>query len=454
MAWILRFVANCLNRQTEHRRPITASQTIVNEHPLSNEEIEAAMHYWLRREQRIYYDKEIRVLEENLSRPDGEKQAIDRSSAILKFNPEMRDDKILRLGGRLERSLLPFEQKHPALLPDVSPLARLLVHQAHARTLHGGQRQMSALLRQKFWITNLRRLIHTNNSSCIACTRQRQECVQQMMGDLPADRVRPCRPFRHSGVDYAGPFELKARGGRSTIIEKKFVAIFVCMVTKAVHLELAEDLSTAEFIQAFLRFTSLRGACTRLWSDNGKNFVGAEVELARMLRIWKNMDMAQELQKHGAEWRFITPSAPHQGRLWEAIGPHRLTSSAFRTVVAQTSAVMNSRPLAALSDDPDDLEFLTPAHFFLQESIVQPFGANVQEIPDNRLKFAARIQKMSQLFWKAWAQDYFHEYQQRPKWAAEKANLKVGDLVLVRHENTPPMLWGDRGVSRYRWPGA
>lgn len=85
-----------------------------------------------------------------------------------------------------------------------------------------------------------------------------------------------------------------------------------------VHLELAEDLSTAEFIQAFLRFTSIRGACTRLWSDNGKNFVGAELKLARMLRSWRSVDMGGELQRHGTEFRFITPSAPHQGGLWEA----------------------------------------------------------------------------------------------------------------------------------------
>lgn len=89
-----------------------------------------------------------------------------------------------------------------------------------------------------------------------------------MMAALPADRLLPCRPFRHSGVDCAGPFAIKERGGRTKIIEKKYVAVFICMVTKAVHLEQSEDLSTAEFIQAFLRFTSIRGSCTKLWSDN------------------------------------------------------------------------------------------------------------------------------------------------------------------------------------------
>lgn len=216
----------------------------------------------------------------------------------------------------------------------------------------------------------------------------------------------------------------------------------MCMVSKAVHLELVEDQSTAEFIQAFLRFTSLRGNCTRLWSDNGKNFVGAEKELAAMLRSWKHVDIEGALLKHGTEFRFITPYAPHQGGLWEAavksmkhhlrrvIGPHKLTSSAFQTILAQTSAIINSRPLSALSDDPEDLGFLTPAHLINGEPIELPFGANVQDVPDNRLKFAQRIQKMSQTIWKAWQQDYLHEYQQRPKWNRARVDLKVGDLVV------------------------
>lgn len=122
-------------------------------------------------------------------------------------------------------------------------------------------------------------------------------------------------------------------------------------------------------------------------------------------------------------------------------------------MLAQVSAVMNSRPLAALSDDSSDLEFLTPAHFFLLEPIVQPFGANVQDIPDNRLKSTARAQKISQLIWKAWSQDYLHEFQQRRKWATERANVKIGDLVLIRNENTPPTFWKTGRIIEV-FPGA
>lgn len=103
------------------------------------------------------------------------------------------------------------------------------------------------------------------------------------MGDLPSDRIQPYRAFKRSGVDYAGPFMVKARNGRCNIMEKKYVAVFVCMVTKAVHLELAESLSAEDFVEAFLNFTSIRGTCERLWSDNGKNFEGAATDLKEML---------------------------------------------------------------------------------------------------------------------------------------------------------------------------
>ncbi|XP_055847948.1 uncharacterized protein LOC129913326 [Episyrphus balteatus] len=435
-AWLFRFMHN-IRVKKEYRW----------KGPLSNKEIKTAQEFWVHEEQQLYYSKEIKALKNEHDK------SIDPLSPIANCTPWLDNKGLLRLGGRLGRAPIPIEQKYPILLPDVSPLAKLVIREAHERSLHGGPNETMAFVRRRFWITNLRRAVRKHNWDCVICTRHRHQATTQMMSELPTDRVTPCRPFSHTGVDYAGPYLLKARGGRCNIIEKKYIAVFVCMVTKAVHLELVESLSTADFIQAFLRFTSIRGACLRLWSDNGKNFEGAAIELKKMLRSWNEMDMAKALQKYGTEWRFITPAAPHQGGLWEAcvksmkyhlrrvIGPHKLTSSEFQTVLAQTSAVMNSRPLSALTEDPEDLSFLTPAHFLIGEPIIQPFGANVSEIPDNRLKSPQRIQKMTQVFWKAWAQDYLHQLHQRTKWRQPQPNLKTGDLVIIREENVPPTFW-------------
>lgn len=95
---------------------------------MSNKEIDNAIKFWLRREQSIYYQKEIKIIEENSGKPTAERKQIDRSSSLISFNPIMiGEEKVLRLGGRLGKSLMPLEQKHPALLQDVSPLAKLLV---------------------------------------------------------------------------------------------------------------------------------------------------------------------------------------------------------------------------------------------------------------------------------------------------------------------------------------
>ena len=184
----------------------------------------------MRREQENYYSKELKALLKQAQIAD--------SSPISKFNPYLAEDGMVRLSGRLDRDLIPKDQRNPILLPDVSPLAKLLIREAHKRTLHGGPRVMMAVLRQKFWITNLRRAIRTSNSRCVDCIRERKQMEEQMMACLPKDRIEPYRAFKRSGVDYAGPFLLKARSGRCKVMEKKYVAVFVCMVTKAVHLEL------------------------------------------------------------------------------------------------------------------------------------------------------------------------------------------------------------------------
>lgn len=70
------------------------------------------------------------------------------------------------------------------------------------------------------------------------------------MGQLPPERVIPSRPFSHSGVDYAGPLVLKTWKGRGYRTYKAYIALFVCQVTSAVHLELVTDYSTDAFIAA------------------------------------------------------------------------------------------------------------------------------------------------------------------------------------------------------------
>lgn len=334
-AYIRRFFLNYCRTKQEWRLE-----------PLTEVEEEEALWCLIRREQKKCYVPELKALRD----PD---ENLPAKSQVLPFNPFIDANGILRVGGRLEAANMPYEQMHPVLLPEVSHLAQLLIRNAHQETLHGGCQLMSAHLRQRFWITGLRRAIHTNNQRCVICARNKRKLAEQLMGSLPADRVQQSYPFQHSGVDFAGPFETKPRPGRCKLRDKKWVAVFVCMATKAVHLELVDGLSTQDFIKAFLRFTSLRGKCTHLWSDHGTNFVGADTELERMAKSWADADTDayRELRENmKINWHFITPSAPHQGGVWGSavksmkfhlhrlVGGQTLLDSDMRTILAQISA--------------------------------------------------------------------------------------------------------------------
>ena len=203
--------------------------------------------------------------------------------------------------------------------------------------------------------------------------------MAQIMGNLPAERVTPSRPFSRVGLDYAGPFSIKfskSRGSKST---KGYLAIFVCLCTKAVHLELVGDLTTASFLAALRRFIGRRGHPSAIWSDIATTFRGADAELPATLheaQIKGNL-VVNALSELGIAWYFIPPAAPHFGGLWKAvvksakahlrriIGNQLLTYEEFNTFLVQVEGTMNSRSIIPLSEDTKDLQPLTPGHFLI-----------------------------------------------------------------------------------------
>jgi len=140
------------------------------------------------------------------------------------------------------------------------------------------------------------------------------------MGDLPADRVQPSPPFQITGVDYGGPFFIKDRRGLGCKISKCYVSLFICFITKAVHLELVSDLSANAFILTLRRFASRRGMPSKIYSDNGTNFVGAHSELEELWKFLLNnhKELLACFTIERCDWSFIPAYSPHFGGLWEA----------------------------------------------------------------------------------------------------------------------------------------
>lgn len=141
------------------------------------------------------------------------------------------------------------------------------------------------------------------------------------MAALPAERCTFSLPFSHTGVDFAGPFELKTSKLRNAKLQKGYAAIFVCFSTRAVHLEVCSELSTEAFLCTFNRFVGRRGFPNKVFSDNGTNFVGASRALTQeYTQFLKSAEksVVEKYSLHGFSWHFIPPHAPHMGGLWEA----------------------------------------------------------------------------------------------------------------------------------------
>ncbi|XP_070526042.1 uncharacterized protein [Cardiocondyla obscurior] len=228
--------------------------------------------------------------------------------------PFLDSDEILRVGGRLRHAPLPYDSKHPILLA-AHPLVRLIVRQFHFRSLYGGLQLTLRTLRQQFWILRARSLVKNEIHQCVVCVRERAEASTQLMGNLPMTRVTPPpREFSWCGLDYAGPVRVRASAGRGISTKKAYIALFICLSTRAVHLELVGDYSTPAFIGVFTHFCSCRGLPQSVFSDNGTNFIGADKELTAAYRATlRDPNFLNQTASDKISWQFIPPAAPHVG---------------------------------------------------------------------------------------------------------------------------------------------
>ncbi|XP_055605396.1 uncharacterized protein LOC129753588 [Uranotaenia lowii] len=281
------------------------------------------------------------------------------------------------------------------------------------------------------------------------------------------EEVTVAPAFRRSGVDYFGPVYVRPVPRRPAV--KAYVCIFVCLCTKAVHLELVSDLTTDRFIQALRRFVGRRGKCAEILSDNGTNFVGARNKMRELLELLRDRShrdqVAKECANSGIQWSFSPPSAPHFGGLWEAavrsaknhllrvLGEEPVSPEDFNTLLVQVEACLNSRPLTPCSDDPNDLDPLTPAHFLIGSSLQEVPDENVLDVPFNRLSKCQQVQKRFQQFWKRWRREYLCQLQARTKRWKSPIGINEGMLVVLKDENLPPLRWKMARIQQ-TYPGS
>jgi len=296
-AYMLRFTANCVRK----------SSKLSGE--LSPHELNRALLCICKLSQVTSFPEEVTSL--------WDQKPIGKGSKLLPLDPFLDEHGVLRVGGRLQHSIVDNTTKHPIIFNHICALVTHLINKVHLETLHGCFQMILNQLRLNFWVTRARDMVRHTIRKCVICRKQRAKTMTQLMGSLPAPRVNVSHPFSNVDIDFAGPYMLLHRKGRDGKMFKGYFCIFVCFTTRCVHLEAVTDMTAECFLACFKRFSGRRGKPTKVYSDYGTNFVGANKEIQAVLGSESFNNSICHSQADLA-WQFNPPAAPHQGGLWEA----------------------------------------------------------------------------------------------------------------------------------------
>ena len=387
---------------------------------------------------------------------------IPKESKLFKLAPFVDDRGIIRCRSRLERSdELGYEEKFPTVLPGEVHAVRLLIRFYHERKCFhvGGVAATLGMLRKRFYILSARRAVKKVLRDCKVCMLFRVSAAAETVPPLPEFRVATAPAFSVCGVDYAGPIPYRTTQG---VRAKGYFLLFVCAVTRAIHIQLVPDMTTYEFLLALRRFLSRYSATTRIISDNGLSFVKAAKELKIVYGHVGSPAVQGHLAAAEIVWEFTTPNAPWHGAWWERLvqcvkrplrkilGRGALQFRELETVLAEIESMVNQRPLTSVQLDTNEVSALCPADLLyghrakpgLPETGSSPIGREAA----NAIVFSERWkqqQSVLRAFQKRFREEYLGYLRSahiRPP--AARRPIAVGDVCLLR----------DPDPSRAKWP--
>ena len=442
-AFVLRFVSNL--KASIKGLPREGAKT------LHVTEVEAAEILLFKRSQARTFGPELKRLAAATPPP------ITKGSLLRLVHPYLDNRGLLVVGGRLNKSNLSQMQKHPVILSPSDVVTKLYFSYHHRLLSHCGPTLLLAHTGQQVYVPGAKKLARTACQNCLICRRAAPKAHLQLMGQLPAVRVTQVQPFIHCGVDFAGPFMLKRGNPRRPTVVKGYLSLFVCLATKAVHIEVVSSLTTGAFIAAIKRFCSRGGKPQHMYSDHGSNFIGARNQLKELYHFLDTAttenDVIQCLLERRITWHHIPERAPHFGGIWESavkaakhclkrtVGVVKLTYEELSTITCQAEACLNSRPYVSQdSHDPAGEMPLTRGHFLIGRPMES--YPEAPEPPDLTLSNRWELCKaMAQQFWEIWQKQYLQSLQKSSKWHKPHPNIKVGDLVMVMEESKLQTHW-------------
>ena len=386
-------------------------------------------------------------------------ERLPTNDPLLPYAPFLDQEGIIRVGGRLKHSPLHYNQKFPILLPTTHNLTTLILRKCHIKVRHQGRIITQGALRDEgFFIYRGTKVIDKFIKECVSCQKLRGPFLNQIMSDLPPDRLAMTPPFSNTGMDVFGPYSVKygATTRRSRGTRKMWAIVFTCLVSRAIHIEPLPALDITAFKNAFRRFTCLRGQCKILRSDRGTNFVGA----ANQDETLNLLEIENEMKIQNVTWIFNPPRAPHFGGVFERkvgsikriidacmlqLGPTKvLDEDEFFTFLAEAVSIINNTPLTAISSNPNDPLPISPATILLQREETDHLDPETLTEAD-LLSYASRrwrrVQYLASQFWQRWRQEYIQTLTTRNKWKLPRRSLEQGDIVLIKDSTSARNLW-------------
>ena len=397
--------------------------------------------------QRKEFPEEVAALEKG--------RKIASTSPLKGLDPMLDEAGLMRVGGRIQSSQnLSEDERHPVILPRKAHVTQAIIRHIHEKTNHGGRSfTLNELRTQGFYVLRGSKVVAQVIRSCVMCRRQRGPTESQKMSDLPSERTEMQPVFYSSGMDVFGPYIIKR--GRSEV--KRYGLLFTCLYSRAIHIELLDDLSTDCFLNALRCFLALRGVVKTIFCDQGTNFVGGNNELKNAMTELDHNKLEVSLSKKQVEFKFNVPHASEQGGVWERqirtvrnvlksvidFANTRLDDSSLRTLFYEATYIVNNRPLSPVSlNDPLAEPPITPnalLHGRLEAVLPPPATFCAQDVYAR--KRWRRVQHLCELFWNKWKKEYLLHLQQRQKWYQSRRNLEKGDIVLMVEETLPRSQW-------------
>ena len=358
---------------------------------------------------------------------------------------------ILRCRGRLANADLPYESKFPALLPREKHLTHLIIRDCHTRVMHNGVKETLLELRTRFWVIKGRQAMKKILTTCVTCKRiQGKSYGNAATADLPAYRVQEIKAFSVVGVDFAGPLYVKKD---NKDMRKIYIALFTCATSRAIHLELVDNLDTETFLRCFRRFSARRGLPSKLVSDNAKTFKSAAKKLVALFELPGVISYLVERQ---IKWSFNLAKASWMGGFFErlvrsvksslkkVIGHAKLSLDELNTVIVEIEATLNSRPLTYIYPEVGE-EALTPSHLMLGKRLLTLPLDSVEEEDDpdyhSKEALAGRAKHLSNVlnhFHSRWRKEYLTEVREHHRMTSGKNHhdlIAKGDIVTIQDEN-------------------